>query len=137
MPMVSDIEDKIIGKKPEKKDTSSEIANRIWEAIEKHGYTNAGKAKEYIGDIGWQAVGGFGGYVNTCYNVTYDDQKVSIAQWRDCISAISAKADAGIPLDALPIAELEYQARKDGLKTNFNLLELAEHVRTRLPNDQK
>jgi len=82
-----------------KKEISNEAkakdsSDRIIGAIEKYGYNNWPRAKDYIGDIGWQVVENNGGWENMC-EVTYDQIPIVKAQLRDSCKALLEKAKFG------------------------------------------
>lgn len=89
------------------KELAAEIAERIWTALGRYGYTNPGQAAEYIGDLGWAAVRNSGGW-NTWCNIECESQKPTyIAQARDLIMSLLRKDRAGVALDAVPIPPSE------------------------------
>lgn len=71
-------------------DTRGKLAAaRVIEAVSKFGYTNPTEAKQYIGELGWNAVSRFGGWTYVCENLGVTIQITTFqAQARDlCVSA--------------------------------------------------
>lgn len=78
-----------------------ESASRICSAIRNFGYTNAERAKEYIGDLGWRVVERNGGWTTLCESVMDDQIGIFQAQARDLARATLERAQYGM-IDAPP-----------------------------------
>lgn len=61
--------EKHLPKEPENKDLAIVAAARVRKAIHDFGWPSPLKAKEFIGDLGWQAVQSFGGWQYICENL--------------------------------------------------------------------
>ena len=72
-------------------DEASMLANKIWGAISKYGYSNPEQAQNYLGTVGWEAVTLQGGWISICQNSDPSKQGMWVAQMRDLISSISKK----------------------------------------------
>lgn len=66
-----------------------EVSSRIEGAITRFGYSNPERAKEFIGNIGWEVVRQCGGWSRLC-EIEYDCLPSTRKQWRD-IGAIVSK----------------------------------------------
>lgn len=70
------------------KDEAKLIADRVICAVSKYGYTNGNQAREYIGDIGWEAVTEKYYWAYLCENLNSTlDEGTYYAQLRDSITA--------------------------------------------------
>lgn len=58
---------------------ANEIAGRIHEAVSKFGWPSPGRAKEYIGELGWRVVESYGGWNYICENL---GTQISISTFR-------------------------------------------------------
>lgn len=81
------------------------LANLVVEAIGKFGHNNAHRAKEFLGEKGWELVKREGGWESICERTTIENVSIMKAQWRELAKAI------------------EYQNVKNDLQSN-PLLEL-------------
>lgn len=94
-----------IEQKPSKNSEAIEVVGRIFQAIERVGYANSERAREYIGELGWQVVKRFGGwsYITSQMGVELDPS-TSRAQMREAalsIMEISEHRSIDVP-PALP-----------------------------------
>lgn len=102
-------------------------ASRVIEAVSKFGYTHPEAAKEFIGDLGWQAVKRFGGWQYICENLGVTLQQLTFqAQVRDiCISTEKASV-LGMQDQPIQIGHTENNSRLESTntleKTNFTKL---------------
>jgi hypothetical protein len=99
-PTIKDFKDKILGGQPTTRMSSDDRAGRVLDAIRKYGYTSP-EAKEYMCDVGWWAIGGSQGYIDTCKNLEEREIPIWRAQLRDRIEAGINKKERGISLDAI------------------------------------
>ena len=76
-------------------DNSNEVAQRIFGAVKKFGWSNREDAKTYIGDLGWKVVDMTGGWGQLCE--TLNDRMIPTltAQYRDLAKGLMTKARAG------------------------------------------
>lgn len=72
-----------------------EIAGRIAEAVVKDGHVNLTRAKERIGELGWQVVQMSGGWLEVCSLESARDLNIAKAQWRKDALAVLARRKAG------------------------------------------
>lgn len=82
----------LINPQPDISAEANEIAGRIREAISKFGYTQGQEARAYIGETGWSAVQGFGGWVALCES---QDEPAKWAQIRELAKAKMIRAAQG------------------------------------------
>jgi len=61
-----------------------DLAERILTSVGKFGPDRGAEAKQWIGEVGWQAVKRFGGYGGLCSNLTYQNMGL----YRDKLEAI-------------------------------------------------
>jgi hypothetical protein len=99
-PYPSDIRSKI---EPEinSDDNSQDVANSVITAISKFGYTNQERAKDYIGELGWEAVTRMGGWKHLCETMTHENEGMYRAQIREYSKTIIKLAKRG-QLDERP-----------------------------------
>jgi len=71
---------------------ANDTVSKVIQAMSKFGYTNSDKAKEFIGELGWELVTREGGWENVCRNVELDQLPIYRAQWRELIKAIILQA---------------------------------------------
>lgn len=79
---------------------ATELANRVWDAIERFGYAQPEDAEQYLGPIGWAFVNNSGRWVSICS--IEGERTTYIAQWRDSIMSLLVKSRAGVPLGTAP-----------------------------------
>lgn len=73
-----------------------EVASRVVAAVSRFGYTWPSEAKNYIGDLGWEAVQRFGGWTFVCENLGVGISQTTFqAQIRDSAKAIIKTAKMG------------------------------------------
>jgi len=74
-------------------DKSRLAASRVIEAVNKFGYTSPFEAREFIGELGWQAINNFGGWDYVCGNLGHViDVTTFNAQIRDiCVSVLKSQ----------------------------------------------
>lgn len=71
-------------------------ANLIIEAIQKVGYTNPTKAKEFMGELAWQVVEHEGGWTDLCQGLLTREVGMRKAQWRDLAKSLQLRALKGL-----------------------------------------
>jgi hypothetical protein len=123
-PSIKDIEEKIVGKQPDAKESANDIVTRMYQAISRFGYMSPVPAKEYVGDIGWYAFGGDRGYIDTCKTLDEDQIGTWKAQARGAVEAGIAKLKAGYNLDDL--VQIKFDNERIGSK--MNVLQLASSL---------
>lgn len=72
-------------KRTSSREQCTQIAGRIWASLSRFGYTNAARAREYIGEDGWAAVEAIGGWFDMCSGSMTDEKSNFIAQMRDML----------------------------------------------------
>lgn len=77
-----------LGSNKTDEENGQEIASRIEGAIIKFGYNSPERAKEFVGELGWQAVLQCGGWVHVC-EVKSDELPSSRKQWREVATLVS------------------------------------------------
>lgn len=93
--------------RPSKISLANEIAGKIFEAVDKFGWSNSQGAKSFVGDIGWKVVNSFGGWMTICESSK--DHGQMRAQMRDMALGfmdISEKAEM-----AEEFAHLSYEEK--------------------------
>jgi hypothetical protein len=76
-------------------DLGNDVASRIIGAVSRFGSYRGAEARAYIGEIGWECVKRFGGWVTICSELT-DDTKTSIfAQLRGLAQTVAKKGANG------------------------------------------
>ena len=78
LPAVSEIEEALGVKTPTIDDMARDVAATIESALSKHGYTNEGRAMDYIGSLGRELITTLGGWVPFCMSIDSYDQMPSI-----------------------------------------------------------
>lgn len=78
----------MIGQAQSPDDLSRDTASKIIAAVSKYGWNNPERARDYIGDLGWEIVKRQGGWMNLCESLTYDNQGIYQAQWRELATSI-------------------------------------------------
>lgn len=78
------------------RDEAMEAASRAIAALSKFGYTNPDRAKEFIGELGWEAIRLMGGWTRLCETTTPDQNEILRAQLRDLCVSVSKKSRAGL-----------------------------------------
>jgi hypothetical protein len=74
---------------PDDDKEAREASARIIEATTKIGWPDSKRAKEYIGELGWEAVKRRGGWESICNEITAENQSIIIGQLReDCKTMI-------------------------------------------------
>lgn len=73
---------------------------RIIEAVARFGWTNSERAREVIGELGWQVVEREGGWQNLCGELNQDNIGMLRAQWRQTAIAVGKASQAGTLSDA-------------------------------------
>lgn len=76
-------------------DVARTIANKIWDGIGKFGYTGAERAKEALGELGWEVVQQMGGWVSICQCASGDQRGIFVAQARELADSIMRLSKAG------------------------------------------
>jgi len=93
-PYPADIRAKIFPENSDK-DDAQDVANFVISAVSKFGYTNPTKAKEYIGDLGWEVVSRMGGWKHLCETLTLENEGMLRAQIREYTFTVSKRAKRG------------------------------------------
>ena len=86
---------RMIRPEPNEEDESLELASIIFEAVKKFGYINPTKAREFIGELGWSVLEGFGSWAHFCQLLSVENQGIIRAQIRDSAKAKLRRAKAG------------------------------------------
>lgn len=82
------------------RDIGLETASRIRSAISKFGWPSPQKAREYIGEQGWDVVERFGGWQHLCENLgTVIQETTFMAQCRDVVASQVNLTRAGVDLE--------------------------------------
>lgn len=93
---------------------AAEVAGRILYAVKEIGYTKSVRAREYIGEIGWQVVKDFGGWTYICENLGTNIQPSAfMAQARGAAKAKleiakSGGFDPSLTIGHAPSPQLEH-----------------------------
>lgn len=82
----------LIRPEPDLNAEANETAGRIREAISRFGYTQGQAARDFIGEVGWSAVQGFGGWVALCES---QDEPAKWAQIRELAKSKMIRAAQG------------------------------------------
>ena len=93
-PVIADFVDKLSPPIKEKSE-AMDIALRVKSAISKFGASNAEKAQNYIGEVGWYCVERWGGWKEICENLHVDQEHLFVAQFRDLAISIIEKSKQG------------------------------------------
>lgn len=101
-------------------DEGIRIAGRILGAIAHIGPYQSQKAKEAIGDIGWQVVQCEGGWETIC-EIKSDDLPIRKAQWRNLAKSFCERPASSHPL------EIAYQEKKQQL---LSFGDITTHMKT-------
>ena len=67
---------------------AEQVAARIAGAVSRFGYTGAARARQYMGEVGWEACEELGGYVALCQRLKADEMGTFFAQSREICRAI-------------------------------------------------
>lgn len=76
-------------------DSAREAAGRIVAAISTVGPYDHERAKNYIGQLGWEIVKRQGGWLQVCEAMTYQNQTSLQAQWRDLGATLYRRSESG------------------------------------------
>lgn len=76
-------------------DHAVDVASSIIAAISTCGYTNPARAREMIGDLGWEVVQRFGGWRNVCENSDHEQLNTMRAQLRGLAEVVYKKSQRG------------------------------------------
>lgn len=71
------------------------LANLIISGVSKHGPNNLERAKDEVGELGWQAVRLSGGWLTVCEALTFQNRTMMIAQIRDLILSLGSRPRIG------------------------------------------
>jgi hypothetical protein len=69
------------------------IASRIVGTVSRVGPYQPELARQSIGDVGWKIVQSEGGWENVCQTLTYENQGMLKAQWRNLAKTFISRAD--------------------------------------------
>jgi hypothetical protein len=90
-----------------------DIADRVWRAIQRFGYTNPADAEDFIGPVGWKVVGP--DWISLCQHTDFGDRGVFIAQVRKSIGAkLEAIAVEEDDRRTLQMSNVKQIGKKDG-----------------------
>lgn len=78
----------MIGQASSPDDFARDAASRILAAVSKYGWNNPERARDYVGELGWEIVKRQGGWMNICESLTYDNKGIYQAQWRELAIAV-------------------------------------------------
>jgi hypothetical protein len=76
-------------------DLGQDVASKVVGAVSKFGSYRAADARAYIGEIGWECVKRFGGWVTLCSEMTEDNKPTIFAQIRGLAQTVNKKAMNG------------------------------------------
>lgn len=87
-----------VKKSQKEKDDEDAIdaTTRIFGAVPKYGYTRADKARQVIGELGWECVDRNGGWQLLCETLTLDNMGTLKAQYRETCKAIISRRKRGV-----------------------------------------
>lgn len=71
-------------------------SGRIIGAVSAIGPYEPARAREYIGELGWEIVKLEGGWEEVCQKLTYDNEATLKAQWRNTAKAVVQRMRAGV-----------------------------------------
>lgn len=99
-PYPSDIREKLMPEISDE-DDAQDVANLVIAAVSSCGYTNPERAREKIGDLGWETVTRMGGWKNICETLNHENEGIYRAQIRDYAETVIRKSKRG-QLDVAP-----------------------------------
>jgi hypothetical protein len=82
-------------------DLGNDVASRIIGAVSRFGSYRGPEARAHIGEIGWECVKRFGGWVTICSELTDDTKTAIFAQLRGLAQTVAKKGANGT-LDVAP-----------------------------------
>ena len=86
-----------------------QAASRALEAVSKFGWNNSTEARVYVGELGWKAIAGFGGWSYVCENLGNEISLTTFqAQVREIAKSIIKMTKAG--LESGPV-EIPYKEK--------------------------
>jgi hypothetical protein len=91
LPTIDAISEKI-RPKLSAKDYASEISFKAIEAISKHGWCNGDRAREELGDLGWEVVRRMGGWNNLCEQSDHTPLSILEAKTREIARIVVAQS---------------------------------------------
>lgn len=95
-PAIEDIK-KELGDEPITDDViARDVADRIWDAVNRWGSSSWERVAEYIGEIGLAVVNGQTGWKTICDTVTYNNAATFKAQWRESAKGTLVTARTGM-----------------------------------------
>lgn len=77
------------------KDDAEDVANIIIAQVGHCGYTNAGRAKEKIGELGWEVITRMGGWKHLCETLNLQNETQFRAQIRNYTETVAKKSIRG------------------------------------------
>lgn len=86
-PLPSDIREAVAPQEGSLLSQANDIAGRISAAIGRYGYTQADRAKSFVGDLGWLVICRMGGWRSLCNSLLSADMGTFRAQCRDLARA--------------------------------------------------
>ena len=92
-----------------------EAVSRIIASVSNIGPYQVQKARETIGELGWEVVKAEGGWENVCQNLSEDNIGMLRAQWKNIALAKMARAKAGL-VDGPSLPEPAMQAKQIEIK---------------------
>ena len=94
-PMPSDIRARILPNTESPEDVGRIIAAKILERTRLDGYTNADRAKERIGELGWLVVQRMGGWQKLCEDIGPHNENTFHSRLRDLAVSLYKSAERG------------------------------------------
>jgi len=76
-------------------DDGRDIASKVIGAVARFGSYQGERAREYIGEVGWECVKRMGGWVGICSELSEDNKGVLFAQVRDLSMTLKKKSANG------------------------------------------
>lgn len=76
-------------------DIGQDVASKVIGAVSKFGSYRSAEAREFIGDIGWECVKRFGGWVTLCSELSEENKSMIFAQIRGLAQTVNKKAING------------------------------------------
>jgi hypothetical protein len=79
---------------------ANEVPSKIFEAISRFGYNHSQQAREYVGELAWSCVEGFGGWYHLCTSSDLGSESTVRAQLRDAAKSKIIREKNGRALQA-------------------------------------
>lgn len=106
----------VIRARLEPQDTPEDSArlaeSEVWEAVGRYGWPNARDAQNAIGELGWEGVTRFGGWVRVC-EAANDNPTAFRAQMRNVLESVYRRAQQGRLTEAVALPEPEKKLKAE------------------------